>query len=76
MLAILHAVALWRPYLLGKLFQIKTNHQILKYFPVPVLVTMCNFLEFLDSSLDTACSRFTCFLGMVLLSTIGQSSKD
>jgi hypothetical protein len=32
MLAILHAVELWRPYLLGKLFQIKTDHQNLKYF--------------------------------------------
>jgi hypothetical protein len=32
MLAILHAVELWHPYLLGKCFQIKTNHQSLKYF--------------------------------------------
>jgi hypothetical protein len=32
MLAILHVVDLWRPYLLGKRFQIKTNHQCLKYF--------------------------------------------
>jgi hypothetical protein len=32
MLAILHAVDLWCPYLLGKRFQIKTNHQSLKYF--------------------------------------------
>jgi hypothetical protein len=32
MLAILHAVDLWRPYLLGQCFQIKTNHQSLKYF--------------------------------------------
>jgi hypothetical protein len=32
MLAILHAVDLWCPYLLGKHFQIKTNHQSLKYF--------------------------------------------
>jgi hypothetical protein len=32
MLAILHAVDLWRPYLLGKFFQIKTYHQSLKYF--------------------------------------------
>jgi hypothetical protein len=32
MLDILHAVDLWRPYLLGKLFQIKTDHQSLKYF--------------------------------------------
>jgi hypothetical protein len=30
MLAILHAVELWRPYLLGKHFQIKTDHQSLK----------------------------------------------
>jgi hypothetical protein len=32
MLAILHVVELWRPYLLGKQFQIKTDHQSLKYF--------------------------------------------
>jgi hypothetical protein len=32
MLTILHAVDLWRPYLLGKHFQIKTDHQSLKYF--------------------------------------------
>jgi hypothetical protein len=32
MLAILHAVDLWPPYLFRKCFQIKTNHQILKYF--------------------------------------------
>jgi hypothetical protein len=32
MLAILHDVELWRPYLLGQRFQIKTNHQSLKYF--------------------------------------------
>jgi hypothetical protein len=32
MMAILHVVDLWRPYLLGKCFQIKTDHQSLKYF--------------------------------------------
>jgi hypothetical protein len=32
MLAILHAVDLWHPYLLGQCFQIKTDHQSLKYF--------------------------------------------
>jgi hypothetical protein len=32
MLAILHVVSLWRPYLLGQRFQIKTDHQSLKYF--------------------------------------------
>jgi hypothetical protein len=32
MLAILHVVDLWRPYLLGQRFQIKTDHQSLKYF--------------------------------------------
>jgi hypothetical protein len=32
MLAIMHAVELWHPYLLGKCFQIKTDHQSLKYF--------------------------------------------
>jgi hypothetical protein len=32
MLAILHVIDLWLPYLLGKRFQIKTDHQSLKYF--------------------------------------------
>jgi hypothetical protein len=32
MLAILHAVDIWKPYLLGKRFQIKLDHQSLKYF--------------------------------------------
>jgi hypothetical protein len=32
MLAILHAVDLWHSYLLGQSFQIKTDHQRLKYF--------------------------------------------
>jgi hypothetical protein len=32
MLAILHVVDILHPYLLGKRFQIKTNHQSLKYF--------------------------------------------
>jgi hypothetical protein len=32
MLAIMHFVELWHPYLLGQRFQIKTDHQILKYF--------------------------------------------
>jgi hypothetical protein len=32
MLAILHVVDIWFPYLLGKLFQIKIDHQSLKYF--------------------------------------------
>jgi hypothetical protein len=32
MLAIMHAIDLWCPYLLGKCFQIKTDHQSLKYF--------------------------------------------
>jgi hypothetical protein len=31
-LAIFHAMDLWRPYLLGKRFHIKTDHQSLKYF--------------------------------------------
>jgi hypothetical protein len=31
-LAIFHVVDVWYPYLLGKHFQIKTNHQSLKYF--------------------------------------------
>jgi hypothetical protein len=32
MLAILHVIDLWHPYLLGKHFQIKKDHQSLKYF--------------------------------------------
>jgi hypothetical protein len=32
MMAIMHALDLWCPYLLGKRFQIKTNHHSLKYF--------------------------------------------
>jgi hypothetical protein len=32
MLSIIHVVDLWHPYLLGKCFQIKTEHQRLKYF--------------------------------------------
>ena len=32
MLAILHVVDLWCPYLLVKCFQIKTDHHSLKYF--------------------------------------------
>jgi hypothetical protein len=32
MFVILHAIELWHPYLLGQPFQIKTDHQSLKYF--------------------------------------------
>jgi hypothetical protein len=32
MLVLLHTVDMWRPYLLGQRFQIKTDHQSLKYF--------------------------------------------
>ena len=32
MMAILHAVQKWHPYLLGNHFCIKTDHQSLKYF--------------------------------------------
>jgi hypothetical protein len=32
MLAILHVVDIWRPYLMGQRFQIKIDHQSLKYF--------------------------------------------
>jgi hypothetical protein len=31
MMAILHVVETWRPYLLGHHFQIRTNHHSLKY---------------------------------------------
>jgi hypothetical protein len=33
MLSILHAMDLWHPYFLGHFFQIKIDHQSLKYFP-------------------------------------------
>ena len=32
MLAIVHAATRWRPYLIGRRFQIKTDHKSLKYF--------------------------------------------
>jgi hypothetical protein len=32
MLYIMHVVDLWHPYLLGQQFQIKIDHQSLKYF--------------------------------------------
>ena len=32
MMAILHAVDTWRPYLLGQRFQIRTDHQSIKHF--------------------------------------------
>ena len=32
MLAILHALKQWRPYLIGRHFKVKTNHDSLKYF--------------------------------------------
>ncbi|KAK8919251.1 hypothetical protein KSP39_PZI022114 [Platanthera zijinensis] len=32
MLAVIHAVALWRPYLLGRRSKIRTDHQSLKHF--------------------------------------------
>jgi hypothetical protein len=32
MMAILHVMDIWHPYLLGQCFQIKTNHCSLKYF--------------------------------------------
>ena len=32
MLAILHAVKQWRPYLMGRHFKVKTDHDSLKYF--------------------------------------------
>ena len=32
MLAILHALKKWRPYLLGRHFRVKTDHDSLKYF--------------------------------------------
>jgi hypothetical protein len=32
MLAILHAIKQWRPYLMGRHFNVKTNHDSLKYF--------------------------------------------
>ena len=32
MLAILHAIKKWCPYLIGRHFKVKTNHDSLKYF--------------------------------------------
>ena len=32
MLAILHALKKWRPYLMGRNFKVKTDHDSLKYF--------------------------------------------
>ena len=32
MLAILHALKKWRPYLMGRHFKVKTSHDSLKYF--------------------------------------------
>ena len=32
MLAILHGLKKWRPYLMGRHFKVKTNHDSLKYF--------------------------------------------
>ena len=32
MLAILHSLKQWHPYLIGKHFKVKTNHDSLKYF--------------------------------------------
>ena len=32
MLAILHALKQWHPYLMGRNFKVKTNHDSLKYF--------------------------------------------
>ena len=32
MLAILHALKKWRPYLMGRHFKVKTNHDSLKHF--------------------------------------------
>ena len=32
MLAILHALKKWKPYIMGRHFKVKTNHDSLKYF--------------------------------------------
>ena len=40
MLTILHVDDLWRHYILGKCFQINTDHQILKYFLVKLLSSL------------------------------------
>ena len=37
MLAILHAIKKWRPYLMGRHFKVKTNHDSLKYFLKQIL---------------------------------------
>jgi hypothetical protein len=40
MLSILHVVDLWNPYLFEKHFQIKTDHQILKYFMEQIIYSL------------------------------------
>ena len=37
MLAILHALKQWRPYLIGRHFKVKTDHDSLKYFLEQIL---------------------------------------
>ena len=37
MLEILHALKKWRPYLMGRHFKVKTNHDSLKYFLEQIL---------------------------------------
>src|ERR1700690_3059298 len=37
MLAILHALKKWRPYLMGRHFKVKTDHDSLKYFLEQIL---------------------------------------
>jgi len=32
MLAIIHALKKWKPYLMGRHFKVKMDHDILKYF--------------------------------------------
>ena len=39
MLEILHALKKWRPYLMGRHFKVKTNHDSLKYFLEQILST-------------------------------------
>jgi hypothetical protein len=40
MLAIIEAIRLWRPYLLGRKFYIETNQQSLKYFLEQCIATL------------------------------------
>ena len=45
MLAILHALKQWRPYLLGRHFKVKTDHDSLKYFTLFLDISVVKTLQ-------------------------------